>query len=337
MKTRGWILALVVAVLLCAVLGLSGCTSCARNLTSSIVPPMSSRLPTPSVAPIRPGSSQSPIQSDPFLSGMPEISGPSSSITPPRSSGEESALSALAMSADFLEIGALSNTLVTWGPGTQRDEFNRSAACVQLQEQYGHYNADFIGPNEKRVTLTFDEGYENGYTASILDTLKEKNVQAIFFLTGYYVRSQHELIQRMIDEGHILGNHSDSHKVYANELNLQESFDDAKYMQDYLRKNFNYEMRLFRFPEGAFCEQSLALIQQMGYRSLFWSFAYADWDPNNQMGVEAAMKKITPAIHPGEIMLLHTAGPDNAQLLPGLIDQLREQGYEIGPYDALKQ
>lgn len=242
------------------------------------------------------------------------------------------------MSADFLQIGTLDNKSVLWGPGTHQDALGRSTACIGLQDQYEKYGAYFIAPEtENTVTLSFDQGYENGYTAPILDTLKEKEVRAIFFLTGHYVRSQPELVQRMIDEGHILGNHSDSHKVYCEELSIEESFEDAKWMQDYLRDNFDYEMRLFRFPEGKFSEQALALMQQMGYKSVFWSFAYSDWDVKNQPSPTAAMEKIMKYLHPGEIMLLHSVGSTNAEILPQVIDTIRDKGYIVAPFASIDQ
>lgn len=313
----------VVAVLLAATLITSGCAACSRNLTSSSIPPISS-MP----------SSSLPSSLPPSSSSLPS----SSSYPSSGSSATSSDLPALAMSADFLQIGTLSSESVLWGPGLQQDAHGRSTACVGLQEKYGSYDAYFIAPEaENTITLSFDQGYENGYTAPILDALKEKGVRAVFFLTGYYVRSQPELVQRMIDEGHILGNHSDSHKVYCKELDIEQSFEDAKWMQDYLRDNFDYEMRLFRFPEGEFSEQSLALMQQMGYKSIFWSFAYKDWDVDNQPESTAAMEKITKYIHPGEIMLLHSVSKTNAEILPQLIDTMREKGYTIAPFSAIEQ
>ena len=316
---------LAVILLLAVVLMNSGCSACSRDMTSSIST-SSSMVPNP--------LPENPSSSTPS-SSLPSSSAPSSSL--PGSGSESStpssssALPALAMSADFLQIGTHSNKSVLWGPGTHQDSLGRSTACVGLQEKYKDYNALFIGPeSEKTVVLTFDQGYENGYTTPILDALKEKNVRAVFFLTGHYVRSQPELVQRMIDDGHILGNHSDSHKVYCEELSVEDSFEDAKWMHDYLRDNFNYEMRLFRFPEGKFSEQSLALMQQMGYQTLFWSFAYKDWDVNSQPSTNEAMERILKYLHPGEIMLLHSVSATNAAIMPNLIDAIRERGYTVG-------
>lgn len=313
-----------VALLLAATLVISGCAACSRNLESSM-PPSSSVVPNPLPSTPPPGSSSS-------LPGSSSVPGSSSSRA------TSSDLPALAMSADFLQIGTLSNKSVLWGPGTHQDSLGRSTDCIALQEKYKGFDAYFIAPEtENTVTLSFDQGYENGYTAPILDALKEKGVRAIFFLTGHYVRSQPELVQRMIDEGHILGNHSDSHKVYCKELDIEQSFEDAKWMQDYLRDHFDYEMRLFRFPEGEFSEQSLALMQQMGYKSMFWSFAYKDWDVNNQPTAAAAMEKITKFLHPGEIMLLHSVSKTNAEILPELIDTIRSKGFVAAPFSAIDE
>jgi len=277
-------------------------------------------------------SSSEPESSAPPIVIKPEVSEPA--LVEP----EVEDRPALSMTADFLKLSELPNEGVIWGPGTHKDELGRSIACEGLQNEYGErFGAYFIGPeDEKTVTLSFDQGYENGYTPAILDTLKEKNVQAIFFLTGHYLRTQPELVQRMIDEGHILGNHSDNHKVYCIDISAEESREDALYMQEALRNDFDYEMRLFRFPEGEFSEQSLALMQEMGYTSVFWSFAYADWDPNNQPEPEAAKEKILSYVHPGEIMLLHSVSSTNAQILGDVIDSIRDMGYEVGVLEELK-
>lgn len=310
---------LSVMLLLALVLINSGCAACSRDLTSSSIPPSSSMVPNP-VPSVPPENSSNPSSEN--------------DEDEPNSSSE---LPALAMSADFLQIGTLDTTQVLWGPGIAQDALGRSTACINLQKQYEKYDAFFIAPEDSNtVTLTFDQGYENGYTTPILDTLKEKGVRAVFFLTGHYVRSQPELVQRMIDDGHILGNHSDSHKVYCQDLSIEDSFADAKWMQDYLRDNFNYEMRLFRFPEGKFSEQSLALMQQMGYQSLFWSFAYSDWDVNKQPEPTAATEKILKFLHPGEIMLLHSVSSTNAKILPNLIDTIREKGYTVDVFEGMK-
>lgn len=273
-----------------------------------------------------------PISSVPTLpeivSSIPMPPLPPESSVPPFASSQ--ALKPT-MGADFSEIGTLPSAPVTWGPGTRRDSDNRSEACVALQKRFENYSCDFIMPNEQKIYLTFDQGYENGFTAKILDTLKEKNVKAVFFVTGHYVKSAPELVQRMIDEGHTVGNHSFDHLNHATS-SLESAYQDTKKLHDYVEENFGYTMNLFRYPEGAFSERSLGMHQQMGYKAVFWSFAYKDWDPKNQMGTTVALQKLTDGLQPGSIILMHTVGSDNAAVLGDFIDNARAKGYSIELY-----
>lgn len=238
------------------------------------------------------------------------------------------------MSTDFDKIGALSSNQVKWGPGTARDATtNRTTDAEGLQNTYENFSAYFIGPKgSKKFYLTFDEGYENGYTPKILDVLKEKKASAVFFVTLPFVKSQPELIQRMIDEGHIIGNHT-NHHWNPTQKSLDEAKSDIQDLHDYMLEHYNYEMTLYRPPEGAFSEQTLSLAQQMGYTTVLWSFAYADWDPNHQIGEQAALERTTKYIHEGAIYLLHAVSRDNAQILGQLIDQVRAKGLEVSKFD----
>lgn len=227
------------------------------------------------------------------------------------------------------ELAKLSTEQITWGPGTFTDDKGRPEACIGLQEQYGQYGALFLGPEEQQVYLTFDEGYENGYTASILDTLAEKQVSAVFFVTMDYVKKEPELIQRMIDEGHTVGNHT-THHPNMTALSIEEGRQEVQELHDYIREHFDYEMRLFRAPEGAISEQSMALLQSMGYQNVLWSFAYHDWDPNQQMAADKALQRTCERCHPGAIYLLHAVSKTNAEILGSMIDQIRSQGYAFG-------
>ncbi len=257
---------------------------------------------------------------------------PSSTSSVTQSSSSMPSSSKTAMSADFAEIGALDGKSIVWGPGTQKDKNGRPVAPIQLQEKYGKYKADFIAPMNGKVYLTFDEGYENGYTAAILDTLKAKDVTGVFFVTLHYVKTQPELVRRMISEGHIIGNHSANHPNYTS-ISLEKATEETFTLHDYIKGEFGYEMYLFRPPEGAFSQQSLALLDSFGYRTVFWSFAYNDWDPANQMGYNAAYKKVTENIHDGAIILMHAVGKDNSQILGPVIDYVRQKGYQIARYD----
>ena len=238
------------------------------------------------------------------------------------------------MSGEFEKLAGLPCDQVPWGPGTNFDADGRPTACTALQKQYGGYCADFVRTGEEfdnKVYLTFDEGYENGYTGAILDVLKEKGVSAVFFITLPYAKSQPELVQRMIDEGHVVGNHTAGHPNMTG-ISPEEGYDEVAELHDYVEENFGYSMYLFRFPEGAFSEQNLALLQKMGYRCVFWSFAYKDWDPNSQMENAKAFDKVTGSLHSGEIFLLHAVSKTNAEILGDVIDCVREKGYTFEVY-----
>lgn len=217
-----------------------------------------------------------------------------------------------------------------WGPGGPVDENNRPDGATVYQEKYGQYAADFIRENSPNIYLTFDEGYENGYTDDILDTLKEKGVQAVFFVTMPYVQSEPELVQRMIDEGHIVGNHSVNHPSFP-DLSAEECRQEIMELHDYVKENFGYEMSLFRFPMGEFSEADLKVVQDLGYRSVFWSFAYRDWLVDEQPDPQEAIATIEDKCHPGAIYLLHAVSETNAQILGQVIDDLRGRGMFFAP------
>ena len=238
------------------------------------------------------------------------------------------------LSPYFAEFAELGSDQVAWGPGTNFDESGKPIACVWLQEDYEKYDADFVRLGDEysgKVYLTFDEGYENGYTAAILDTLKEKGVSAVFFVTLSYAKSEPELIRRMIDEGHVVGNHSARHPNMT-QISMEEAYAEVADLHNYISENFGYDMYLFRPPEGAFSERTLALLQKMNYRTVCWSFAYKDWDPDSQMEQQKAFDKVTGSLHDGEIFLLHAVSETNAAILGDVIDYVREQGYTFDKY-----
>ena len=229
------------------------------------------------------------------------------------------------------KITALSNTKDGWGQGTHKDSLNRPTGSINAQKKFGKYGAKFIMENEKKIYLTFDEGYENGYTDDILDVLKEKDVKAVFFVTLSYAKSNPKLISRMIDEGHIVGNHSSKHFSYP-EKDLQTVYEDFIGLHNYIVENFNYEMKLFRFPSGQYSERTLALVQELGYETLFWSYAYKDWEPKEQPTNEEAFNKITSNAHPGALYLLHAVSKANTEVLGSVIDKFRADGYSVELY-----
>ncbi len=225
---------------------------------------------------------------------------------------------------------SLDNTNRGWGMGPHYDEKNRPLDAVNAQKNYSQYGSSYV-MDDNKIYLTFDEGYENGYTAKILDVLKEKKVKAVFFITMSYAKNHADLVQRMIDEGHIVGNHSTNHKAFPT-LSLDEAYEDVKELHDYVYARFGYTMKLFRFPEGVSSDRMQALLKEMGYTSVFWSFAYRDWESDNQPEQKEAFAKITERLHPGAIYLLHAVSSTNTELLPYIIDDFRLRGYELALY-----
>lgn len=224
-----------------------------------------------------------------------------------------------------LDIKDYSSEPITWGPGNIKDH-KRPTDPENLQNKFAELNAQWLLPQEKTICLTFDEGYENGFTARILDTLAQKNIKAIFFCTYDYVKDNPTLVSRMINEGHIVGNHSYRH-LNMTQVDLETASDEITMMHDYMAQMFQYEMKYFRFPEGAFSEQTIALAADLGYRSVFWSFAYADWDKDKQPNEKEAYDRIISSTHDGEIMLLHAVSSTNADILGAVIDDIQNQGY----------
>lgn len=222
-----------------------------------------------------------------------------------------------------------SNTPVTWGVGKNLNEKNQPVDPVKLQEKYKDFDCLFLDDSgEKNIYLTFDNGYENGLTHNILDTLKEKNVKAIFFLTYDYVNAEEELVKRMINEGHIIGNHSYYHSDMP-KVSIEKAKENITKLHEFVKEKYNYEMNLFRFPMGNFSDRTLALAENLNYKTLFWSFAYKDWETNNQMDKEKALKILKERLHPGAIYLLHSVSKTNTEILGDFIDYAISSGYNF--------
>lgn len=224
-------------------------------------------------------------------------------------------------------IDDYSTKKVVWGPGNIQNH-QQPADPVSLQKEFSSMSAKWLLDDEKSICLTFDEGYENGFTPSILDTLKEKNVSAIFFVTYDFAKDNPSLIKRMIDEGHIVGNHSYRHYT-MDEVSVDTAKEEVTFLHNYIQKEFNYTMSYFRFPKGEFSQQSLAIVNQLKYKSVFWSYAYADWDADAQPDPTKAFTGICESTHPGEILLLHAVSKTNADILGKVIDDIRQQGYKF--------
>ncbi len=200
------------------------------------------------------------------------------------------------------------------------------------------YNGIYVGNNEKKyLYLTFDEGYENGYTAQILDVLKQNNVKAAFFITSDYLKTSSDLVKRIIDEGHILGNHTNKHPSLPSLINEKAVKDELIILEQKVMDDYGYKMEFFRPPKGEYNEFSMKCINELGYTTVMWSFAYDDWNVNSQKGEEYAKQKIIDNFHPGSIMLLHAVSKDNANVLDYVIKNAIEQGYEFKSLDEFER
>ncbi|MCL2072152.1 MAG: polysaccharide deacetylase family protein [Oscillospiraceae bacterium] len=230
------------------------------------------------------------------------------------------------------DISRLSNTKIGWGLGKRVDEYNRPLDAVEANANYKSFGATFIGesgPNSPTIYLTFDEGYESGHTVAILDSLKWSKSRATFFVTYDYCERVPDLVRRMIDEGHTIGNHSYSHPSFP-DCTEEQVREEIQIVHDYVKETFDYEMNLVRFPMGEFSERSLAIARDMGYTPVFWSFAYADWNVNNQPDKAASLEKLKAATHPGGIFLLHAVSQTNAEILGDLLNFWHSEGYSLG-------
>ncbi|WP_100406376.1 delta-lactam-biosynthetic de-N-acetylase [Bacillus solitudinis] len=204
---------------------------------------------------------------------------------------------------------------------------------LELLEKHSSF---FIGDTSKKeIYLTFDNGYENGYTEKVLDVLKEKEVPATFFVTGHYLNNATELVQRMVEEGHIVGNHSWHHPSLPEVGDGRLIEELTKVKERFTEITGVKEMNYLRAPRGQFSERSLALSNKMGYTNVFWSMAYKDWEIDKQKGGQYAYEQIMKRIHPGAIMLIHSVSSDNAEALPRVIDDARKQGYEFKSLDEM--
>lgn len=225
-----------------------------------------------------------------------------------------------------VSVQAESSQKLGYGQGTATDSENCPIGAADFNAQYSKYDAYAMTNDKKRIILTFDQGYENGFTAPILDVLKEKNVKAVFFLTGDYAKKEEALVKRMIDEGHILGNHGMTHASLP-ELNAEELSEEVMSLHNYVLEKYGYEMQYLRPPCGEYSENMLSECSKLGYKTLMWSFAYVDWKTDAQPDQSQALEKMTSSAHGGGIYLLHSVSSTNAAVLGDAIDGIREKGF----------
>lgn len=188
---------------------------------------------------------------------------------------------------------------------------------------------------EKVLYLTFDAGYENGNVEKILNVMKEKGVCSAFFVLDHLIIKNPELIKRMKSEGHLVCNHTKRHKDLSFSSD-EEIKDDLSALEEICKKHAGFELdKYFRFPEGKYSLSALKAVESLGYKTVFWSFAYEDWDNKKQPTKEAAIKKILENTHNGEVVLLHPTSDTNAAILGEVIDKWKALGYRFGTLDEL--
>lgn len=239
-------------------------------------------------------------------------------------------------SAASIDPSSLPNTLYAWWFKRNEEHLPPSAQEeVDLRAYDAWYVQTDLKKEEKPVYLTFDCGYENGYTAGMLDVLRKHKAPAAFFLCKHFIEDQTELVKRMKKEGHIVGNHTANHICMpeADERTIREEIaNNASYMKEVT----GYDMdHFFRPPKGEYSERTLQITKDMGYTTVFWSLAYPDYDVDNQPGADYVIERFRRYIHPGAIPLIHNISASNAQALDTVLTNLESEGYTFHSLEEL--
>lgn len=237
----------------------------------------------------------------------------------------------------LLNLNVYGNPTKSYGWGYKLGKPGEKPEIGALYESIikGHNVYYMDDSTSKKLYLTFDAGYENGYTPKILDVLKKYNVPATFFLVGDYLKKEEALVKRMVKEGHIIGNHTWSHPDLT-KLDKEAYQEELQKFEDYYQKIIGKKpLKILRPPEGTFSERSLSIADELGYYTIFWSVAYKDWEVDKVRGWEYAYNEVMQRIHPGAIILLHSVSQDNADALERIIIDLQNQGYEFAPITDL--
>lgn len=223
----------------------------------------------------------------------------------------------------------------SWGLSFQEE--GRTPVGTVGQTVLEAYDAAYVGDvTEKVLYLTFDAGYENGYTAQILDVLKAHEVPAAFFLVGNYLETEPDLVRRMVDEGHAVGNHTWNHPDMSQIADKASFEKELSMVEDAYRRITKRELeKFYRPPQGIYSEENLKMAKELGYKTVFWSLAYADWDNSTQPTAEQAFAKLIPRVHPGAVVLLHSTSKTNAAILDELLTKWEEMGYTFAPISQL--
>ena len=204
-------------------------------------------------------------------------------------------------------------------------------------DQLRQFDTVYLGDtSEKVIYLTFDAGYENGCTEKILDVLQKHQVKAAFFLVGNYIEKNADLVRRMVKEGHIVGNHT-MHHYDMSKLSDKASFTrELTDLETLYKTTTGMDMpKYYRPPQGIYSEENLRMAKELGYKTVFWSLAYVDWNNDAQPSREQAFSKLLPRIHNGAVVLLHSTSQTNAEILDELLTKWKEMGYHFGSIEEL--
>ena len=231
-------------------------------------------------------------------------------------------------STDAIETGA-------WGLSFRQE--NTAPIGPANSEELARFDAAYLGnTNEKVIYLTFDAGYENGCTEKILDVLKKHNAPAAFFLVGNYIEKNADLVRRMVAEGHIVGNHT-MHHPDMSKIEDKEAFSKELTDLEALYRGITGEemAKFYRPPQGVYSKDNLRYAKELGYKTVFWSLAYVDWNNDKQPSAETAFSKLIPRIHDGAVVLLHSTSQTNAEIMDELLTRWEEMGYRFESIDKL--
>ena len=238
----------------------------------------------------------------------------------------------------ILSVGILLNDVMStasWGLSFPTE--GRPPVGPASGAQLARYDAAYLGDTGRKVIyLTFDAGYENGCTEKVLDVLKKQEVPAAFFLVGNYIEKNADLVRRMVAEGHSVGNHT-MHHYDMSRLTEPEAFrKELTALETLYESTVGQPMaKFYRPPQGTYSEENLRMAKEMGYKTVFWSLAYVDWNNDRQPTKEQAFAKLLPRIHDGAVVLLHSTSATNAEILDELLTKWKALGYEFAPIDAL--
>lgn len=229
----------------------------------------------------------------------------------------------------------LSNKKIGWGIKRNDNHEQPDLGKVNLEILEKNNGIAMGNKEDKFVYLTFDEGYEAGYTPQILQTLKENNVKATFFITAHFLNTQEELVKQMIDEGHIVGNHTCNHPSMP-DITDEKINSEVMDLHKSIYEKFQYEMKYIRPPKGEYSERTISITNSLGYKTVMWSFAYEDWNEDKQPDETVAKQKILDNVHNGEIILLHGNSKTNTNILGDIIKEIKGMGYEFKSLDEFK-